>query len=88
MHLGASYQGSVLRAWTDGRMSSRNDTVSGPPETNPHPARIARHAWRPDTERPFFEGDVDEVRIAATARSSHWMNAQQLSMTDAFITFE
>ncbi len=88
IHLGASYQGSALRAWVDGRMSSRNDAVSGAPETNSNPARIARHAWRPDAETPYFEGDVDEVRISTVARGAYWMNAQQLSMTDAFVTFE
>jgi hypothetical protein len=86
--LGATYEGSVLRAWVDGRMSAENTDVSGPPETSAHPARIARHAFRSDAETPYFEGDVDEVRIVAAPRTASWMNAQALSMTDSFITYE
>jgi len=32
-----------------------------------------------------FEGRIDEVRIESAARSSDWIRAQYLSMTDALI---
>ena len=34
-----------------------------------------------------FDGLIDEVRISKTARSSNWIAAQHLSMTNAFITY-
>ncbi|WP_461521653.1 DUF2341 domain-containing protein, partial [Porticoccus sp.] len=34
----------------------------------------------------FFDGSVDEVRIANTARSADWMAAQYASMSDHFVT--
>jgi hypothetical protein len=34
-----------------------------------------------------LDGIVDEVRIQGKARSSDWIRAQHLSMTDAFITY-
>ena len=34
-----------------------------------------------------FDGDLDEVRVSKILRSPDWIRAQNLSMTDAFITF-
>ncbi len=35
-----------------------------------------------------MDGDIDEVRVASTARSADWIKAQHLSMTDAFIKWK
>lgn len=35
----------------------------------------------------YFPGQIDEVRVAAASRSSDWVAAQYLSMTDGFIVF-
>ncbi|MEZ4752022.1 MAG: DUF2341 domain-containing protein [Bdellovibrionota bacterium] len=35
----------------------------------------------------YFDGLMDEVRISQIARSSGWIRAQNLSMTDAYISF-
>lgn len=35
----------------------------------------------------FFHGNIDEVRLASAAYSADWVEAQYLSMTDAFIGF-
>jgi uncharacterized repeat protein (TIGR01451 family) len=36
---------------------------------------------------PYFDGGIDEVRVAAVARSADWIAAQYLSMTDDFIAY-
>ena len=41
-----------------------------------------------DGSGDFFDGDIDEVRIARTARSADWIAAQHLSITNAFLLFE
>jgi hypothetical protein len=41
-----------------------------------------------DGSGDFFNGDIDEVRIARTVRSADWIVAQHLSMTNAFLIFE
>jgi uncharacterized repeat protein (TIGR01451 family) len=40
-----------------------------------------------DGTAPYFDGFIDEVRVAAAARTPDWIAAQYLSMTDAFIAF-
>ncbi|MFL7793507.1 MAG: DUF2341 domain-containing protein, partial [Anaerolineae bacterium] len=35
----------------------------------------------------FFDGRIDEARVAATARSADWVAAQYASMNDNFITY-
>ena len=35
----------------------------------------------------YFDGIIDEVRFSSTARSAEWIEAQYLSMTDAYITY-
>jgi biopolymer transport protein ExbB len=86
--LGATFDGVRLRAFVDGRLTMQNADVSGTTTVTGHPARIARHAWRSDIETPYFEGDVDEVRIAEAGRGISWMRAEHLSMTDAYISWE
>jgi pectate lyase len=35
----------------------------------------------------YWPGVIDEARVASVARSADWINAQYLSMTDAFISY-
>lgn len=35
----------------------------------------------------YFQGDIDEVRIANTARTQAWINAQYQSMLDSFVNY-
>ena len=41
----------------------------------------------PDVRTRYFDGMFDEIRVSDTVRSEDWLEAQYLSMTDAFITF-
>jgi hypothetical protein len=84
--LAGTYDGDTLRAYVDDRMTTENAALSGPPDSSPHTATIARHPYR-TSPHPFFRGSVDEARIESVARSTAWMHAQYLSMTDAFIDF-
>ena len=34
----------------------------------------------------YMEGDLDEIRLEAVARSPAWIAAQHRAMTDAFLT--
>jgi hypothetical protein len=34
-----------------------------------------------------YQGEVDEVRLAAVKRSDGWIAAQHRSMTDVFVTY-
>ncbi len=38
-------------------------------------------------DSPYFDGLIDEVRVAASASTADWVAAQYLSMTDSFVAF-
>jgi len=59
-HLAASYDGETLRAYRDGVLVSSNTAPSGPPDAEPNPLVLGRHATRTDR---LFNGSIDDVRI-------------------------
>ena len=57
-------------------------------------ARTSRAGWdtalqfgKPGVAARYFDGALDDVGIATTARSANWINAQYASVADTFITF-
>jgi hypothetical protein len=56
------------------------------PTDKGHDAVIATRRPTPHAGR-YFIGIIDEVRISNVARSGEWIEAQYLSMTEAYVTF-
>ncbi len=77
-----AYDGNTVYVYKDGEYSSQVTT-------NYNSATGIDH-WkigdRDDTNQPL-DGTVDEYRFSITSRSGDWIEAQFLSMTDAFITY-
>jgi hypothetical protein len=83
--LAATYDGAALRAYQDGKYIGQV-AATGSPVTRSDSAKIGRHCYRTDVH-PYLNGTVDEVRIAHVVRSTDWLAAQHLSMSDTFATF-
>lgn len=58
-HLAATYDGETLRTYRDGVLISSNTRPSGPPDAEPSPLTLGRHA----TRDRYFAGAIDDVRI-------------------------
>jgi hypothetical protein len=76
----ASYDGVTLRIFRDGALEA--ERALSPPITAAGPFAIGN-----DPAYPRFSGQLDEVRVLGVARSSDWMTAEYLSMTDRLIAF-
>jgi glucose/arabinose dehydrogenase len=74
--------GAIGRVYVDGLDRTTDSTVS-PIVSSAQHMTFGRRSGGGD----FFDGDVDEVRVSNVARSADWIAAQDLSMTDAFITY-
>jgi hypothetical protein len=85
-YLAATYDGLGLSSYTNGARQGLGVLAGGPlPESNS--AKIGRHAYGTEAKH-FFDGDIDEVRIAQGAQPIWWFAAQYKSMTDAgFVTY-
>ena len=84
-YLAATYDGTTLRTYKDGVHQS-SDVPANDPEATAYAAKIGRHAVE-STPVHFFDGDIDEVRIANTSRSDKWMLAQNKSMRGTLVSF-
>jgi biopolymer transport protein ExbB len=84
--LSATFDGGTLTAFVNGKKSGEDLQGTLPPSTT-HTAKIGRHAHKSAIPVNFFEGLVDEVRIADAARPADWIAAQHASMTDGFVVF-
>jgi hypothetical protein len=82
-HMTGVYDGASLRVYLDGALES-SVSKTGSILSTLEPLVIGRRAL--DDNR-FFPGVLDEVRVAAVARSPAWIAAQYRSMTDAFVTY-
>ncbi len=85
-YLAGTYDGTTQKIYFNGTLEGTNATPSGPLDQNDVPTFIAYNSTDPSGMN--FEGKIDEVRISNVSRSSDWVAAQHLSMTDAFITFD
>jgi hypothetical protein len=73
----------TLRAFKDGTMQTETQGVIDP--LSPVDEDVFIGTW--PGAALVLNGIIDEVRIQGKARSSDWIRAQHLSMTDAFITY-
>ena len=71
------------KAYNNGQVTATQSTLSGKLVATAVDVYIGVEF---NTNNPI-DGIVDEVRISAVPRSSDWIRAQYLSMTDAFITY-
>jgi hypothetical protein len=62
-HLAATYDGEVLKAYTNGLLNDSDVYPSGPPDTEDGLLTFGRHSGYPN----YFDGDVDEIRIYSRA---------------------
>jgi hypothetical protein len=83
-YLAATYDGT-LRTYKDG-VHQNSDLVTNEPMPTPYSAKIGRHAAA-SSDQNFFDGDIDEVRIADKSRPSEWFVAQNRSMRDTLVKF-
>jgi uncharacterized repeat protein (TIGR01451 family) len=82
------YAGNTIAIYVDGVSQSLSDSPSfGAPTTSDVNSAVAALGSEDDGTAYYFNGRIDEARVAATARSSDWVAAQYASMTDGFITY-
>ena len=82
------YAGDTLTLYVDGIPQATLSSVGFAATTSP-----SSNAWRGVLGRNesnyarLFDGRLDEVRLADSARTAAWIKAQYASMTDSFVTY-
>jgi hypothetical protein len=79
----AAYAGAGMQLYFKGTLAGSN-TNTGTISTNA--SKIARIGSN-DNEYWAWNGLISEVRISNIGRSQAWIRAQNLSLTDSFVTF-
>jgi biopolymer transport protein ExbB len=82
------YSGNQLAIYVNGQFIGSTTAGFSQGTTSDTTAATSAIGAQDDGSGDFFNGDIDEVRIARTARSPDWIAAQHLSMTNAFLLFE
>lgn len=82
------YAGDELTVYVNGQLIGSMTASFGQTTTSDTTVTNAAIGAQDDGSGAFFNGDIDEVRIARTARSADWIAAQHLSITNAFLIFE
>lgn len=78
-YLAATFNGNTFRCFRNG--TQEGERWISAPKSESATAKIGRHESDTDDDK-FMTLDVDEVRIANTARSNEWIKAQHRSMKD------
>jgi hypothetical protein len=78
-------QAGTIYLYVDGNLKA-SQTGAGRDVSNTSTFSIG--SKNPPLLEDFFDGVIDEVWIANTARSGEWVKAQNLSMNDQYIRFE
>jgi hypothetical protein len=82
------YATNNVAIYVDGVQQATTGTPSfsntATPNTNSENATIGA---QDDGSGSFFQGSIDEARIADTARSAGWVRAEYLSMTNSYVAF-
>jgi Concanavalin A-like lectin/glucanases superfamily/Domain of unknown function (DUF2341) len=84
-YLAATYDGTTLRTYKDGAHQN-SDVAANEPEDTIFAVTIGRHGSA-NADSNFFDGDIDEVRIADTSRPDKWFVAQNRSMRDNLVSY-
>jgi hypothetical protein len=84
--------GSVIELFSDGvSQGTGSGSESGGAITTNLRALGCERKWVQDSygnaDQRYLIGTIDEVRVSNVQRSSPWIEAQYLSMTDSFITY-
>jgi uncharacterized repeat protein (TIGR01451 family) len=83
-----SYTGNAVTIYVDGVSQPLLGTPSfDAPTTSDTNSASSALGSEDDGSDYFFQGRIDEARVAATGRSADWVAAQYASMTDDFITY-
>ncbi|MBN1977525.1 MAG: DUF2341 domain-containing protein, partial [Anaerolineae bacterium] len=83
------YSGNTVAIYVDGvsQPLSGFPSFEAPTTSNTNSANAALGSEDDGISGFFFNGRIDEARVAATGRSADWVAAQYASMTDSFITY-
>lgn len=83
-YLAGVYDGTTSRVYIDG-VEDGSDPNTGDLVGTIEPLLIGRRALADDR---FFNGRIDEVRVAAAVRSAAWLLAEVRSMTDQLVLYD
>jgi len=81
------YARDRLEIYRDGDYLGGRDAGFAQARTPDTPASSSSIGAQDDGSGDFFDGWIDEVRIADTVRSAGWIRAQYLMIIDAFLAF-
>ncbi|MEM5793312.1 MAG: DUF2341 domain-containing protein [Candidatus Aenigmatarchaeota archaeon] len=82
-----TYNGSVLRLYKDGEEVNSGDFPCIDNDTIYNSNAKFIIGGLDSSGGDFFDGTIDEVRVSNISRSSSWINASYLTMTDNLITY-
>ncbi len=87
-HLAAviDYGGDRVSLWRDGAALASNPVSFAADATPATPARSGALGAQDNGQGAFFAGQLDEVRVAAVARSTGWLAAEHLSVDPGLVT--
>ena len=82
------YANDSIRVYVDGVEQATSGAEAFTPTATPATdSSFASIGSNETGANSFFDGQIDEARIATTVRSEDWVTAQHASMTDRFITY-
>ena len=81
------YAANRLTTYVNGEKAGEGTVQFAQQTTADAPVHTAVLGTQENHSSAYFGGDIDEVRIASTARSGDWIAAQYLTLTDTFITY-
>jgi uncharacterized repeat protein (TIGR01451 family) len=82
------YAGNAVTIYVDGDPQPLADSPNfEDPTTSDVNSAVAALGSEDDGTTLYFDGRIDEARVAAALRSADWITAQYASMTDSFITY-
>ncbi|MFC1691007.1 LamG-like jellyroll fold domain-containing protein [Nanoarchaeota archaeon] len=86
-HIAATYNGSEMRLYVDGKLNATNTSFSGSLPTNTDPVWIGRN-YDPENSTGYFNGTIDEVQIYPAALSAQQIKALYNNRTDLIVSQE
>lgn len=81
------YARNRMTLYVNGQKITESDVSFLERATVDAPVQTAVLGTQEDLSAAYYGGDIDEVRIAAVARSDAWIAAEYLTLTDTFIEY-